>query len=62
MQRSRIDQIFNVPQRVRLGLSLAAALLDDLFEDPVGFCPVVLGARNGGSSTCPFHCVGWKKG
>ena len=33
--RSRIDQILNVPQRVRLrSSSLAAALLDNLFEHP----------------------------
>ena len=32
--RSRIDQILNVPQRVRLRSSLAAALLDNLFEHP----------------------------
>jgi hypothetical protein len=30
--RSRIVQTLNVPQRVRLGPSLAAALLDELFE------------------------------
>ena len=33
--RSRIVQTFNVPQRVRLRLSLAATLLDELFEHPV---------------------------
>ena len=32
--RSRIVQTLNVPQRVRLGPSLAAALLDGLFEHP----------------------------
>jgi hypothetical protein len=32
--RSRIVQILNVPQRVRLRSSLAAALLDSLFEHP----------------------------
>ena len=32
--RSRIVQTLNVPQRVRLGPSLAAALLDGLFEPP----------------------------
>jgi hypothetical protein len=35
-QRSRIVQILNVPQRVRLGPSLAAALPDGLFEHPAG--------------------------
>jgi hypothetical protein len=34
--RSRIVQTLNVPQRVRLGPSLAAALLDGLFEHPAG--------------------------
>ena len=34
--RSRIVQILNVPQRVRLRSSLAAALLDELFELPAG--------------------------
>src|SRR5712692_167500 len=41
-QRSRIVQPLNVPQRVRLGPSLAAALLDGLFEHPAGVlscCP-----------------------
>jgi len=33
-RRSRFVQIFNVPQRVRLGTSLAAALLEGLFEHP----------------------------
>jgi hypothetical protein len=33
-RRSRIVQTLNVPQRVRLGPSLAAALLDGLFEHP----------------------------
>ena len=35
-QRSRLAQTLNVPQRVRLGPSLAAALLDNLFEHPAG--------------------------
>ncbi len=35
-QRSRIVQTLNVPQTVRLGPSLAAALLDNLFEHPAG--------------------------
>ena len=35
-QRSRIVQTLYVPQRVRLGPSLAAALLDSLFENPAG--------------------------
>ena len=34
MHRSRIVQILNVPQRVRLRSSLAAALLDSLVEHP----------------------------
>ena len=39
--RSRIVQTLNVPQRVRLGPSLAAAWLDGLFEHPVpGFSVV----------------------
>ncbi|MEK7350632.1 MAG: hypothetical protein AAB177_07135 [Nitrospirota bacterium] len=41
-QRSRIVQTLNVPLRVRLGPSLAAALLDGLFEHPAGVfssCP-----------------------
>mgnify|MGYP001582117684 CR=1 FL=1 len=33
-RRSRIVQILNVPQRVRLRSSLAVALLDSLFEHP----------------------------
>ena len=36
MQRSRIIQTLNVLQRVRLGPSLAAALLDSLFDHPAG--------------------------
>ena len=35
-RRSRIVQTLNVPQRVRLGPSLTAALLDELFEHPAG--------------------------
>ena len=31
-RRSRIVQILNVPRRVRLGSSLAVALLEELFE------------------------------
>jgi len=40
MHRSRIVQILNVPQRVRLRSSLAAALLNGLFEHPayIFFC------------------------
>jgi hypothetical protein len=34
--RSRIVQTLNVPQRVRLGPSLAAALPEDRFEHPEG--------------------------
>jgi hypothetical protein len=33
-RRSRIVQRLNVPKRVRLASSLAAALLDGLFEHP----------------------------
>jgi len=33
-RRSRIVQTLNVPQRVRLGPSLAAALLNSLFDQP----------------------------
>jgi len=40
-RRSRIVQTLNVPQRVRLGPSLAAALLNSLFEHPAWFFPVV---------------------
>jgi hypothetical protein len=40
-RRSRIVQTLNVPGRVRLGSSLAAALLDGLFEHPAGL--VLLG-------------------
>ncbi len=35
MLRSRIAQTLNVLQRVRLGPSLAAALLEDLFDHPL---------------------------
>src|SRR6267143_3507680 len=35
--RSRIVQTLNVPQRVRLGPSLAAALLNELFEHPAWY-------------------------
>jgi len=34
MHRSRIAQTLNVPQRVRFGPSLAAALLNGLFQQP----------------------------
>ncbi len=34
MRRSRIVQTLNVPQRVRLRPSFAAALLDEIFEPP----------------------------
>ncbi len=37
-RRSRVVQILNVPQRVRLRSSLAAALLDGLFEQPARVC------------------------
>jgi hypothetical protein len=36
-RRSLIVQILNVPRRVRLRSSLAAALLDELFEQPVDY-------------------------
>jgi hypothetical protein len=36
-RRSRIVQTLNVPQRVRLGPSLAAALLNGPFEHPSGY-------------------------
>jgi hypothetical protein len=40
--RSRIVQTLNVPQgRVRLGPSLTAALLDELFEHPARCTPVL---------------------
>ena len=35
-RRSRIVQILNVPERVRLRSSLAAALPDEIFEHPAG--------------------------
>jgi hypothetical protein len=38
-RRSRIVQILNVPQRVRLESSLAAALLNKLFEHPAKLWP-----------------------
>ncbi|MBU6432938.1 MAG: hypothetical protein KJS98_06440 [Nitrospirae bacterium] len=38
--RSRIVQILNVPQRVRLRSSLAAALLNGLFEHPAGLISI----------------------
>jgi hypothetical protein len=58
--RSRVVQTLNVPQRVRLGSSLAAALLNSLFEHParvVFSCPRRAGhcallCRNGFSSAC----------
>ena len=37
-RRSRIVQTLNVPQWVRLGPSLAAALLNSLFEHPPSKC------------------------
>jgi hypothetical protein len=40
--RSRIVQSLNVPLKVRLGPSLAAALLDSLFEHPANRFPVAL--------------------
>jgi hypothetical protein len=39
MRRSRIVQILNVSQGVRLGSSLAAALLDGLFVPSAGRFP-----------------------
>jgi hypothetical protein len=56
-QRSRIVQTLNVPLRVRLGPSLAAALLDGLFEHPAGVfssCPGRVGHRR--SKAC---CAEW---
>jgi hypothetical protein len=41
-QRSRIVQTLNVPLRVRIGPSLAAALLGGLFDHPVRYSSVVL--------------------
>ena len=41
-RRSRIVQTLNVPQRLRLEPSLAAALLDGLFEHP---------------AVCSFYCA-----
>jgi hypothetical protein len=41
-RRSRFAQRLPVPNRVRIASSLAAALLDDLFEHPAGVfssCP-----------------------
>ena len=52
-RRSRIVQTLNVPQRVRLGPSLAAALLDELFEHHAGtysYCPPHAHHRNGPGS------------
>jgi hypothetical protein len=48
-RRSRIVQTLNVPPRVRLGSSLAAALLDSLFEQPAGFA--------GAASDFLQHCI-----
>jgi hypothetical protein len=45
-RRSRIVQILNVPQRVRLRSSLAAALLSGLFDHPArvgSSCPQRVG-------------------
>ena len=39
--RSRIAQTLNVPQRVRLSPSLAAALLNGLFQHPAGWVLLV---------------------
>ena len=38
-RRSRVVQILNVPQRVRLGPSLAAAALGNRFEHPAATSP-----------------------
>ena len=51
-QRSRIVQTLNVPQRIRLGPSLAEALLDSLFEHPVGVLPCVSHVWTIESSAC----------
>jgi hypothetical protein len=50
-RRSRIVQTLHVPQRVRVGPSLAAALLDDLFEHPARSCPVDLDMLANGFSS-----------
>ena len=44
-RRSRIVQALNVPQRVRLGPSLAVASLDGLFEQPADRTHVALAVR-----------------
>ena len=56
---SRIAQRLNVPKRVRLPSSLAAAALDGLFEHPEGFLDplgdirvLVRGNHNGCSTAC----------
>ena len=56
-RRSRIVQILNVPQRVRLRSSLAAALPDGLFEHPARSSPVVLDVRARGFLLCPDSFV-----
>jgi hypothetical protein len=40
-RRSRIAQRLNVRPKVRFASSLAAALLDDLFDQPAGFREIV---------------------
>ena len=55
--RSRIVQILNVPQRVRLRSSLAAALLDSLFEHPAGMfsrCATLADHRGSSGATIVF--------
>ena len=49
--RSRIVQTLNVPQRVRLGPSLAAALLNELFEHPVRAGGLVLVCNRSSAET-----------
>jgi hypothetical protein len=51
-QRSRIVQTLNVPLRVRLGPSLAAALLDSLFEHPAIRTIRIFGLCRYGDSEC----------
>jgi hypothetical protein len=50
--RSRIVQTLNVPPRVRLGLSLAAALLDGLFEQPAALRDPAGASSSTMSNTC----------
>jgi hypothetical protein len=56
-RRSRIVQTLNVPQRVRLEPSLAAALLDSLFEHPGESGKSVGQAGNMHLELAPGHIV-----